>query len=99
MDCFAALAMTTKHTFAISPRVSREVLPVRSALLRQRAQGMPGARCARSRVCRGSGVEHTRRQVTPETPGIPRAMVYGLCRALPGDRLFCHRRGQRWLPT
>src|SRR5882724_5359739 len=24
--------------------------------------------------------------VTPETPGIPRAMVYGLYRALPGDR-------------
>jgi hypothetical protein len=24
--------------------------------------------------------------VTPETPGIPRAMVYGLFRALPGDR-------------
>src|SRR5579863_5817 len=26
--------------------------------------------------------------VTPETPGIPRAMVYGLYRALPGDRAF-----------
>ena len=24
--------------------------------------------------------------VTPESPGIPRAMVYGLFRALPGDR-------------
>src|SRR6202166_4864899 len=33
-------------------------------------------------------VERTRvRQVTPESPGIPRAMVYGLYRALPGDRL------------
>ena len=32
-------------------------------------------------------VERTRvSQVTPETPGIPRAMVYGLFRALPGDR-------------
>jgi hypothetical protein len=27
-------------------------------------------------------------QVTPESPGIPRAMVYGLFRALPGDRAF-----------
>ena len=27
-------------------------------------------------------------QVTPESPGIPRAMVYGLLRALPGDRAF-----------
>ena len=26
--------------------------------------------------------------VTPEQPGIPRAMVYGLFRALPGDRAF-----------
>ena len=32
-------------------------------------------------------VESTRvSQVTPKTPGIPRAMVYGLFRALPGDR-------------
>src|ERR1700760_3112715 len=31
-------------------------------------------------------------QVTPESPGIPHAMVYGLYRALPGDRLSCHRR-------
>ena len=45
-----------------------------------------------SRVCNGSGRAHTRRQVTPVSPGIPRAMVYGLYRALPGDRLFCHRR-------
>ena len=41
-----------------------------------------------SRVCRGSGWTHTRCQVTPESPGIPRAMVYGLLRALPGDRAF-----------
>src|SRR5580693_561148 len=34
-------------------------------------------------------VERTRvSQVTPESPGIPRAMVYGLYRALPGDRAF-----------
>src|SRR5450432_99525 len=34
-------------------------------------------------------VERTRvSQVTPESPGTPRAMVYGLFRALPGDRAF-----------
>src|SRR3984957_10044840 len=34
-------------------------------------------------------VERTRvSQVTPESPGTPRAMVYGLFRALPGDRDF-----------
>src|ERR1700722_4140133 len=30
------------------------------------------------------GRMHTRWQVTPESPGIPHAMVYGLYRALPG---------------
>src|ERR1700716_4274518 len=40
-------------------------------------------------ACAMSVVERTRvSQVTPETPGIPRAMVYGLFRALPGDRAF-----------
>src|SRR6266700_1334119 len=34
-------------------------------------------------------VERTRVTTsTPESPGIPRAMVYGLFRALPGDRAF-----------
>jgi hypothetical protein len=34
-------------------------------------------------------VERTRvSQVTPESPGTPRAMVYSLYRALPGDRAF-----------
>src|ERR1700730_6182090 len=36
-------------------------------------------------------------QVTPESHGTPRAMVYGLYRALPGERLFCHRRLARLL--
>jgi hypothetical protein len=41
-------------------------------------------------------IERTRvSQVTPESPGIPRAMVYGLLRALPGDRLSCHRRPRK----
>jgi hypothetical protein len=32
MDCFASLAMTAGYSFAISPRVSREFWPARSAL-------------------------------------------------------------------
>jgi hypothetical protein len=40
-------------------------------------------------ACARIVVERTRvSQVTPESPGIPRAMVYGLFRALPGDRAF-----------
>jgi hypothetical protein len=105
MDCFAEfiigrrfaptrwLAMTTGYDSAISPRVSREVCHRCSALSNQRARGMPGAQCARSRAC---SVESTRVSHHGHT-GItrhPRAMVYGLFRALPGDRLSCHRHRQ-----
>jgi len=40
-------SIVRKHSFAISPRVSREFCHQRPALCNQRAQGMPGARCAR----------------------------------------------------
>jgi hypothetical protein len=46
-----------------------------------RAPDAPAALRARVRVARTQVIT-----VTPETPGIPRAMVYGLFRALPGDR-------------
>ena len=46
---------------------------------------MPGARCARSLVCKKNKHTSVVTTVTPEQPGIPRAMVYGLLRALPGD--------------
>jgi hypothetical protein len=44
-------------------------------------------------ACAMGSVERTRvSQVTPESPGTPRAVVYGLSRALPGDQaLGCHR--------
>ena len=50
---------------------------------------MPGARRARSLACKIK-FKHTSvvTTVTPDSPGIPRAMVYGLYRALPGDRAF-----------
>jgi hypothetical protein len=84
---------THKHSFAISPQVLREVWPARSALSNQRARRMPGARCTRSLVCARVVSMHTSiHSESPESSGIPRAMVYGLYRALPGDRLSCHRR-------
>jgi hypothetical protein len=58
------------------------------ALRDQRAQGMPGARRARSLVCEIKKHTSIVTTVTPESPGIPYAMVYGLYRALPGDRAF-----------
>jgi hypothetical protein len=62
--------------------------------LKQRAWGMPGARCTRSLVCAiGSKYAHEYSQrATGNHPTFPHAMVYGLFRALPGDRLSCHRR-------
>src|SRR5713226_8399162 len=54
--------------------------------LKQRAWGMPGARCTRSPLCNveSTGVEATG---PPESPGIPaRNGFNSLCRALPGDR-------------
>ena len=53
---------------------------------------MPGGRCARSLVC--NRVESAQSiQVTPESPGIPRAMVLTAYIVLsPVTGLFCHRR-------
>ncbi len=64
---------------------------------KKKVQGMPDARCTRGLVCHGSqdcAHEHTgqRRQ-----SDIPCAMALRLISALPGDRLFCHRRSSRSL--
>jgi hypothetical protein len=61
---------------------------------------MPGARCTRSLVCAmGSEYAHEYSQrATGKHPTFPHAMVYGLFRALPGDRLSCHRHlADMWL--
>jgi hypothetical protein len=47
MDCFASLAMTAEYDFAFSPRIAPKFCYEHPALFDQRAQGMPGARCAR----------------------------------------------------
>jgi hypothetical protein len=50
---------------------------------------MPGARCARSLVCEMRKHTSVVTTVTPESPGIPRAMVLTAYIALsPGDRAF-----------
>jgi hypothetical protein len=66
-----------KQTFAISRRVSPEVCQQLAALSNQRARGGRAPDAPDSRVCNGRVVERTRvSQVTPESPGTPRAMVY-----------------------
>jgi hypothetical protein len=75
-----------KYSFAISPRVSREFLPERRALWYQRAQGMPGARCARSRACSVVNTRVSHHGHTGTTRHSPRNGFNGFLRALPGDR-------------
>jgi hypothetical protein len=52
MDCFAALAMTRRHTSAISPHVFARGVHLFHAPSSQRAQGKPDARCTRGLVCK-----------------------------------------------
>src|SRR5437868_2404880 len=49
---------------------------------------MPGAGCARSLACEIKKHTSVVTTVTPVSPDIPRATVYGLFRALPSDRAF-----------
>jgi hypothetical protein len=72
VDCFVAalLAMTQLHIPA-----ARSVRVLHLSFAHQRAQGMPGARCARSLACKIKKHTSIVTTVTPESPGIPRAMV------------------------
>src|ERR1700726_2264879 len=49
------------HSFAISPHVLREFIQNSSPSEGQRAQGMPGARCARSLACKSESSTHASR--------------------------------------
>ncbi len=59
-----------------------------SALRDERAQGMPGARCARSLACNER--KHTSKSPRSHRkhPAFPARWFYGFLRALPGDRAF-----------
>src|ERR1700722_1084118 len=74
---------------AMRPRFAINLRP-----FKQKAWGMPGARCTRSLVCAmGNKYAHEySKRAIGNHPTFPHAMVYGLYRALPGDRLSCHRR-------
>src|SRR5207237_10747382 len=68
---------------ALSPGLYHFVGP----LFEKRAQGKPGADCARSPMCVGVLQKCTRvkPQVQPGHPGFPRAMALRLIRSLPGE--------------
>ena len=57
------------------------------------AQGRPGARCTRGLACNCAQRTRTRAyRFSGNTPAFPAQWLYSLLRALPGERLFCHRR-------
>src|SRR6202795_3438345 len=75
-------------TLAISRR-NRARVVVRNTLEKKEGAGNAGRPMRPIAACATIVVERTRvSQVTPESPGIPRAMVYGLYRALPGEPGF-----------
>ena len=87
-----------RHTFAISRRAAPEVCNFVAPPLKQRAQGRPGARCTRGLACQMRTTKRTRAyRFSGNTPAFPAQWLYGLLRALPGERLFCHRRPPRSL--
>jgi hypothetical protein len=55
---------------------------------KKREQGMPGARCTRGLVCKLHKEMRTRAyRFSGGSPAFPAQWSYGLCRALPGERI------------
>ena len=95
VDCFASLAMTAERAYAFSRRNTPEVCYSPCPLC-QRAQGRPGARRTRGLACQCTRQKRTRAyRFGGNTPAFPAQWLYGLLRALPGERLSCHRRPMR----
>jgi hypothetical protein len=78
---------------AFSRHLASEFWHRRAPSFGRRAQGKPGAGCTRSPVCNGwKAHECSHHRFTANVPAFPARWFYGLFRALPGDRLVCHRR-------
>jgi hypothetical protein len=95
MDCFVAslLAMTADIYLCLLAAPIARGLHFLCPPRIQRAQGRPGARCTRDLVCNCAQKTRTRAyRYRRNTPAFPAQWLYGLLRALPGERLFCHRR-------
>ena len=76
------MGMRARILAARNARALRDFRPSRG----ERAQGKPGADCTRGpRATKSTGVGP---QVNRSNAGFPCAVVYGLFRALPGDRAF-----------
>src|SRR4051794_38978165 len=92
VDCFAALAMTWIQIRDPAARCTRG-LHLRLALQNSEGAGKTGCLLhPRSRVRFAQTKVHTSIQGSWNTPAFPAQWLYGLLRALPGERLFCLRR-------
>ena len=81
------------YSFAFSRRMASEVCYQIFHPLGQRAQGRPGARRTHGPVCNLRITTRTRAyRFGGSIPAFPAQWLYGLLRALPGERLFCLRR-------
>src|SRR5437899_11648365 len=92
MDCFASLAMTIDIPLP-SRGAGRPSFASSFALLEIEGAGKTGCLLhPRSRVRFAQTKVHTSIQGSGSIPAFPAQWLYGLLRALPGERLFCHRR-------
>src|SRR6266540_1039782 len=78
-----------EYAFAISRCDFARAFANSLALLKQRAQGKPGADCTRGLVCQTHNNRRTRAyRFSRNSPAFPAQWFYGLLRALPGERAF-----------
>ena len=90
-----ARVTTTEYDFAISRRITSEVC-WRTPALQSEGAGKTGCLLhPRSRVRFAQTNGHTSIQGSWSIPAFPAQWLYGLLRALPGERLFCLRRRGR----
>jgi hypothetical protein len=75
------VATSSRSRGALRPRFAINFPPSK-----QRAQGMPGARCAHSRAWCVESTRVSHHGHTGKRPAFPAQWFYGLFRALPGDR-------------
>ena len=90
---FAALAMTVDIASRFSRRISPEVCIFVWPSSKSEGAGKTGCLLhPRSRVRFAQTKLHTSIQGSGSIPAFPAQWLYGLLRALPGERLSCHRR-------
>src|SRR5439155_1058532 len=88
-----ACAGTTmwRHTSSFSRRDFRLSFAVSLSLSEERAQGKPGADCARSTVCKKGNNAHGFDRYSRDIPTFPAQWLYGLYVLSPVSGVCCHR--------